>query len=108
MTSRIPDTAEAAARMIAVCHVWTAPAMQEESDVSANVGCGHVFGPQAGAASYVYGANYSITSSARAMTTGGMVMPSAFAVLTLMISSYLVGACTGKSAGFAPLRILST
>jgi hypothetical protein len=26
------------------CHVWTAPAMQEESDVSANVGCGHVFG----------------------------------------------------------------
>ena len=26
------------------CHVWTAPAMQEESDVSAKVGCGHVFG----------------------------------------------------------------
>jgi hypothetical protein len=25
-------------------HVWTAPAMQEESDASAMVGCGHVFG----------------------------------------------------------------
>ena len=40
----IPDSAAAAAPMITVCHVWTAPAMQEESDVSANVGCGHVFG----------------------------------------------------------------
>jgi hypothetical protein len=26
------------------CHVWTAPAMQEEFDVAAMVGCGHVFG----------------------------------------------------------------
>ena len=28
----------------AQCHVWTAPAVQEEFDVSAMVGCGHVFG----------------------------------------------------------------
>ena len=28
----------------ALCHVWTAPAVQEEFDVSAMVGCGHVFG----------------------------------------------------------------
>src|SRR5262249_42882489 len=33
---------------------------------------------------------------------------SALAVLRLITSSYLVGACTGKSAGFAPLRIRST
>src|SRR5262245_19549523 len=26
------------------CHVWTAPAVQEESDAFAMVGCGHVFG----------------------------------------------------------------
>jgi hypothetical protein len=31
--------------------------------------------------------------------------PSDFAVLTLTASSYLVGACTGRSAGFSPLRM---
>ena len=51
---------------------------------------------------------YSITSSARASTDGGTVRPSALAVLRLMTSSYLVGACTGRSAGFSPLRIRST
>jgi hypothetical protein len=30
------------------------------------------------------------------------------AVLMLMTSSYLFGACTGKSAGFSPLRMRST
>ena len=25
-------------------HVWTAPALQEEFDIAAMVGCGHVFG----------------------------------------------------------------
>ena len=35
-------------------------------------------------------------------------MPSALAVLRLITSSYLVGACTGRSAGFSPLRIRST
>jgi hypothetical protein len=34
--------------------------------------------------------------------------PSAFAVLRLMMNSNLVENSTGKSAGFAPLRILST
>ena len=33
---------------------------------------------------------------------------SAFAVLRLITSSYLVGACTGRSAGFSPLRMRST
>src|SRR5262249_5533362 len=49
-------------------------------------------------------AGYSITSSASASKFGGTVRPSAFAVLRLMISSNFVGACTGRSAGFSPLR----
>ena len=39
---------------------------------------------------------YSITASARASTAGGIVRPSALAVLRLITRSYLVGACTGK------------
>ena len=34
---------------------------------------------------------------------GGMIRPSALAVLRLIASSYLVGACTGRSPGFSPL-----
>src|SRR5262249_40078788 len=48
--------------------------------------------------------DYSITSSARASSVGGTSMPSALAVLRLITSSYFVGACTGKSLGFSPLR----
>jgi len=51
---------------------------------------------------------HSITSSARASTVGGSSKPIAFAVLRLMTSSYLFGACTGSSAGFSPLRMRST
>jgi hypothetical protein len=51
---------------------------------------------------------YSITSSARASSVGGTSMPSALAVLRLTPSSYLTGACTGRSAGFAPLKMRST
>jgi len=51
---------------------------------------------------------YSITSSARTSNVGGTSRPSALAVLRLMTSSYLVGACTGRSAGLAPLRMRST
>jgi hypothetical protein len=50
---------------------------------------------------------HSITSSARVSIEGGTVMPSALAVLTLIAISNLVGACTGKSAGFAPFRMRS-
>src|SRR5206468_2523715 len=49
-----------------------------------------------------------ITSSARPSTDGGIVRPSAFAVLRLMTSSNFVGCSTGRSAGLVPLRILST
>src|SRR5262245_46094925 len=51
---------------------------------------------------------HSITSSARTNNVGGTSIPSAFAVLRLITSSYLVGACTGMSAGFSPLRMRST
>src|SRR3974390_1884878 len=51
---------------------------------------------------------HSMTSSARASTDAGTSIPIAFAVLRLMTNSYLVGACTGRSAGFSPLRMRST
>ena len=51
---------------------------------------------------------HSITSSARARIDGGIVRPSALAVLRLITSSNLVGCSTGKSAGLAPERILPT
>ena len=46
--------------------------------------------------------------SARCSSVCGMASPSAFAVYKLMTSSNLVGCSTGRSAGFAPLKILST
>src|SRR5262249_40603448 len=48
---------------------------------------------------------HSITSSARADSAGGISRRSALAVLRLITNSNLVGCCTGRSAGFAPLRI---
>ena len=51
---------------------------------------------------------HSITSSARASNFGGTSRPSALAVLRLMTNSNLVGCCTGRSPGLAPLKILST
>src|SRR5262245_44767713 len=48
---------------------------------------------------------HSISSSASAISLSGIVRPSALAVLRLMISSNFVGACTGRSAGFSPLRM---
>ena len=44
---------------------------------------------------------HSITSSARARSVGGTVMPSALAALRFNIVSYLVGTCVGRSAGLA-------
>src|SRR5687768_13612090 len=51
---------------------------------------------------------HRITRSALAKTLGGMVRPICFAVFRLMTSSNFVGCSTGRSAGFVPLRILST
>src|SRR5215510_14078055 len=51
---------------------------------------------------------YCMTSSACNSSDCGIVRPIAFAVLRLIASSNFVGCSTGRSAGFAPLRILST
>ena len=49
-----------------------------------------------------------ITLSARASTFGGIVRPICLAAFRLMMNSNFVGCSTGRSAGLAPLRILST
>jgi hypothetical protein len=51
---------------------------------------------------------YSITSSARPRSVIGNVSPSAFAVLRLRANSTFTVCCTGKSAGFSPLRMRPT
>src|SRR5262249_47878529 len=50
---------------------------------------------------------HAIAWSARASKLSGTVRPSALAVLRLITRSYLVGACTGRSDGFSPLRMRS-
>src|SRR5262249_55545181 len=57
------------------------------------------FHSRAASLDHLVGASRSVAGTSR---------PSALAVLRLMSSSYLVGACTGKSAGFSPLRMRST
>jgi hypothetical protein len=54
------------------------------------------------------GRNYWITSSARIVSEGGMVRPSALAARRLTTRRYFRGCSIGNSAGLAPLRILST
>src|SRR5262249_25651172 len=49
--------------------------------------------------------SHSITSSARASSEGGMVSPSALAVLRLITNSNFVACRIGKSAGLVPCRI---
>ena len=51
---------------------------------------------------------YSITSSAAKSRPAGTVRSSSFAVLRLTAVSYLVGACTGRSAGLSPRKMRST
>jgi len=51
---------------------------------------------------------YSITSSARASSVGGISMPSDLAVFRLIVNSNLVGCSMGRSAGFSPLRMRLT
>src|SRR5262249_52461032 len=53
-------------------------------------------------------ARYWIASSARCRSDGGIVKPSALTVLKLRISLNVVARSTGRRAGFAPFRILST
>jgi hypothetical protein len=51
---------------------------------------------------------HSMTLSALASTVGEIFSSSALAVLKLITNSNLVGCSTGKSAGFAPFKILDT
>jgi hypothetical protein len=51
---------------------------------------------------------YSITTSARPSSVGGIVRPIDFAVLTLITNSNVVGCSIGISLGFAPATILLT
>jgi hypothetical protein len=55
-----------------------------------------------------FAALHSITSSARVSSDSGTSIPSALAVFILMTNAKWVGCSTGRSAGWAPLRILST
>lgn len=52
--------------------------------------------------------HHCMTSSARPSTDGGIVRPSALALLSLTTNSNFVGCSMGRSAGLAPSRILST
>src|SRR5439155_9592819 len=52
--------------------------------------------------------HHSMIWSARSRIGCGIVMPSALAAFMLITNSNLVGCSIGRSAGFAPLRILST
>src|SRR5262249_54426989 len=51
---------------------------------------------------------YSTSWSARIRNGPGISMPSCFAVLRLSINQLLLGSSTGRSLGFAPLRMAST
>jgi hypothetical protein len=51
---------------------------------------------------------YSMTSVTRISSDNGISIPSDFAVCRFTTTSNLVDSSTGKSAGFAPLRILLT
>src|SRR5262245_31846292 len=48
---------------------------------------------------------HSITSSARPMSGSGNARPSVLAVFRLTTNSTFVDCCTGRSAGFSPLRM---
>ena len=52
--------------------------------------------------------SHLMTRSANISMSGGMVTPISLAVFRLITSLNCVGSSTGSSAGFAPLKILST
>src|SRR5262249_20061739 len=52
--------------------------------------------------------SHSITSSASCWRCTGTSRPKALAAVRLIVSSNVVGRCTGRSAGFSPLRMRST
>ncbi len=74
-------------------HSWTSHSCHERTHAAQQTTCAHALFDHL---------------VARASTVAGISRPSAFAVLRLITRSYLVGACTGRSAGLSPLRMRST
>ena len=108
--TRHPDTVA----LDAVVKVAAAAVLLEEGVEGAEERHAHKFSrsycfgvPVTIASSSQASTRYWITWSARTSTDCGIVRPRAFAVLRLMTSSNFVGCSTGRSAGLAPLRILS-
>ena len=52
--------------------------------------------------------HHLITLFARERNSGESVRPICFAAFKLITNSNFVGCCTGRSAGLAPFKILST
>src|ERR1700730_16182064 len=76
--------------------------------IAVTIRAAHAFRPAPMKLGFGDDAAHSMTSWARSRIAGGIVRPSAAAVFRLITSSYLDACSTGRSAGFAPLRILST
>ena len=74
-----------------------------DSDQTADIARGRVRARAQSATSR----HYSITSSARTSSEGGIVIPSVLAVFRLTTSSSLVGNSMGKFSGLVPFMILS-
>ena len=97
-----------------VNHINAAPQPLPEAGAQRTleaVGCRRLFGKALASCEPASGLPhnaYWITSSAKRSTDGGTVILSALAVLRLMTSSNVVSCSTGRSAGLAPLQILST
>ena len=90
------------------------PDLSASAPMSPSASCGHDTASARGsnvpipAVSRSSKRSYSITPSARTRKDSGTVSPSAFAVVRLTMRSNLLGCSTGRSAGFAPRKILST
>jgi len=82
--------------------VWSMSALPPKADIGTQLCAksGH-YAPQ-------QKSPYSISSSASDINDAGIVSPSAFAVVRLMMNSNFVGCSTGKSDGFEPCNILCT
>jgi hypothetical protein len=94
--SSAPWTQESPGRRSRLGRSWAGP-VGHPREMSA-------FNPKRTFASCVY----SITLSARSRIEFGILIPSVLAVFRLTTRSNLVGCSTGKSAGLAPFKILST
>src|SRR5262249_62130566 len=88
-----------------VCHGYFEPHRQQDRQAQdRNATHSHSHGTAPHARDESTSDHYWITSSARASTAGGIVSPSALAVLRLMTSCKVVDCTTARSPGRVPLR----